>query len=102
MINDQTENAKTDSRQFKPENLELVILLLLALSVFLAGIHLGWRLCLVGGGWARHSWRQPTWKSTSGFWSSSGLWFWPLFSYGNTCSAVGVGKKWSFCFPGPA
>ena len=31
------------------ENTGLVILLLLALSVFLAGIHLGWRLCLVGG-----------------------------------------------------
>jgi hypothetical protein len=63
------------------ENTGLVILLLLALSVFLAGIHIGWRLCLVGGVWARHSWRQPTWKSMSGFWSSSGLWFWPLFSY---------------------
>jgi hypothetical protein len=31
------------------ENTGLVILLLLALSIFLAGIHLGWRLCLVGG-----------------------------------------------------
>jgi len=31
------------------ENTGLVILLLLALSTFLAGIHLGWRLCLVGG-----------------------------------------------------
>ena len=31
------------------ENTGLVILLLLALSVFMAGIHLGWRLCLVGG-----------------------------------------------------
>ena len=31
------------------ENTGLVILLLLALSVFIAGIHLGWRLCLVGG-----------------------------------------------------
>ena len=31
------------------ENTGLVILLLLALSIFIAGIHLGWRLCLVGG-----------------------------------------------------
>ena len=31
------------------ENTGLVILLLLALSVFMAGIHLGWRLCLMGG-----------------------------------------------------
>jgi hypothetical protein len=31
------------------ENTGLVILLLLALSTFIAGIHLGWRLCLVGG-----------------------------------------------------
>jgi hypothetical protein len=31
------------------ENTGLVILLLLALSAFIAGIHLGWRLCLVGG-----------------------------------------------------
>ena len=31
------------------ENTGLVILLLLALSVFMACIHLGWRLCLVGG-----------------------------------------------------
>jgi hypothetical protein len=31
------------------ENTGLVILLLLAFSIFIAGIHLGWRLCLVGG-----------------------------------------------------
>jgi hypothetical protein len=31
------------------ENTGLVILLLLALSTFIAGIHLGWRLCVVGG-----------------------------------------------------
>ena len=31
------------------ENTGLVILLLLALSTFIAGLHLGWRLCLVGG-----------------------------------------------------
>jgi hypothetical protein len=31
------------------ENTGLVILLLLALGTFIAGIHLGWRLCLVGG-----------------------------------------------------
>ena len=30
------------------ENTGLVVLLLLALSTFIAGIHLGWRLCLVG------------------------------------------------------
>jgi len=30
-----------------------VILLLLALSTFIAGIHLGWRLCLVGGVFGR-------------------------------------------------
>ena len=35
------------------ENTGLVILLLLALSFFMAGIHLGWRLCLVGGGSGR-------------------------------------------------
>ena len=31
------------------ENTGLIILLLLALTTFFAGIHLGWRLCLVGG-----------------------------------------------------
>jgi hypothetical protein len=30
------------------ENTGLIILLLLALTVFVSGTHLGWRLCLVG------------------------------------------------------
>ena len=76
------------------ENTGLVILLLLALSTFIAGIHLGWRLCLVGGFLARPSWRRPTWKSMSGFCSSSGLRCWPLFSCGNTLSAVRMGDEW--------
>jgi len=30
------------------ENTGLIVFLLLALTTFLAGIHLGWRLCLMG------------------------------------------------------
>ena len=40
------------SGRLDSENTGLVILLILALATFLAGLRLDWRLCLLGGYWA--------------------------------------------------
>ncbi len=57
------------------------------------GIHLGWRLCLVGGVLGAALVAATYLEEMSGFWSSSGLWFSPLLYYGSTLSAVRIGDE---------